>query len=179
MQAQTRREAILNILQGSQAPVKGGLLSKAVGVSRQVIVGDIALLRAQGHRIIATPSGYMMLYEYAKKGVKKVVACKHHTNQQMRRELLTMVRHHCIVEDVIVEHPVYGEICAPLHIKSEQDVENFIQSLEETNSQPISLTTGGVHLHSLWADNPNDIEALLQALGALKLLVDDAPESDA
>ncbi len=51
------RNAILQSLRGAERPVSGTSLADAAGVSRQVIVQDIALLRADGHDIVATNRG--------------------------------------------------------------------------------------------------------------------------
>ena len=55
MHAKERREAILSRLEQACDPVSATALAGALSVSRQVIVGDIALLRASGAPIAATP----------------------------------------------------------------------------------------------------------------------------
>jgi len=60
MEANLRREHILDMIRQNNMPVSASLLAKTLNVSRQVIVGDIALLRAQGIKIIATARGYMI-----------------------------------------------------------------------------------------------------------------------
>ena len=46
MDGQTRREQILKMLEESEQPISGSTLAHQLGVSRQIIVGDVALLRA-------------------------------------------------------------------------------------------------------------------------------------
>ena len=105
MTAKERREAILSHLKESKAPASATALAGLLGVSRQVIVGDVALLRAGGAQIVSTSRGYMISPE---EGLVHQVVC-HHTPQQTREELYTMVDCGCTVLDVTVEHPVYGE----------------------------------------------------------------------
>ena len=52
-----RRKILLSRMQQSQTPVSGSALGKETGVSRQVIVQDMALLRTQGHPIMSTTKG--------------------------------------------------------------------------------------------------------------------------
>ena len=50
-----RREDIVRRLTISAEPISASSLAAAYGVSRQIIVGDIALLRASGEKISSTP----------------------------------------------------------------------------------------------------------------------------
>ena len=61
MRAEERRQAIRELLQNSKQPVSASVLAARFAVSRQIIVGDIALLRAAGADISATPRGYVIL----------------------------------------------------------------------------------------------------------------------
>ena len=54
-----RRKNIITMLKQSDVPVSGTRLGKENGVSRQVIVQDITLLRVEGYDIVATPRGYL------------------------------------------------------------------------------------------------------------------------
>ena len=58
MNAGERRERIVEILSSSTQPVTGTSLASVLGVTRQVIVQDVAVLRARGEKILATPKGY-------------------------------------------------------------------------------------------------------------------------
>ena len=60
MNTKERRELLLSILNKSTNPIKGDELANILNVSRQVIVKDIALIRATGVDIIATPQGYVI-----------------------------------------------------------------------------------------------------------------------
>ena len=60
MNAAQRRECILTRLNSAGAPLSASTLAAELGVSRQIVVGDVALLRAGGAQIDATPRGYQL-----------------------------------------------------------------------------------------------------------------------
>ncbi|MBQ0037253.1 MAG: transcription repressor NadR [Clostridiales bacterium] len=147
MTAAQRRNRILNELQRADAPISAATLAHALSVTRQVIVGDVALLRAQGHEIAATPRGYL-IPDTAPTGLVRRMAC-FHSAEDTRDELNIMVDCGCTVLDVIVEHPVYGQLTAPLQLASRYDVEQFMQRMHQSDAAPLSLLTEGIHLHTL------------------------------
>ncbi len=147
MEAKKRRERLLERLQQSDEPLKGTVLAKELGVSRQIIVGDMAILRAAGTHVYATPNGYV-LPRPKPQGMIATLACRH-TTGKMGEELEIMVDYGAKVLNVIVEHPVYGEIRANLMLASRQDVADFVEKLEASGAEPISIVTGGVHLHTI------------------------------
>ena len=55
-----RREKIIEIMSNQKEPVSGSDLAKKFSVSRQVIVQDIALLRATNKNILSTNKGYFL-----------------------------------------------------------------------------------------------------------------------
>ena len=59
-EGEARREQLLQMLRDSTAPISGSALARSLGVSRQVIVQDIALLRAVNKDILATTKGYVL-----------------------------------------------------------------------------------------------------------------------
>lgn len=144
MTAEERRTAILKILAQSSQPVSASTLAGRFGVSRQLIVGDVALLRAGGASIIAAARGYLLRRE--REGLLRQTACRHRA-EDMERELNIMVDNGCTVLDVIVEHPVYGQLTGALQLSSRYDVQQFIR--RSNAAQPLSLLTEGVHLHTL------------------------------
>lgn len=147
MNAQERRDEIQKILGASQGPLSASALATQLGVSRQIVVGDIALLRASGIDIEATPRGYVG--QKNSPGYSGLVACCHDRGEGLRQELYIIVDNGGVAEDVIVENPLYGEITGRLHLASRYDVEIFV---EKAASQPdclLSHMTGGVHLHTL------------------------------
>lgn len=164
-----RRAAILKLLKTRHQPVTGNELAQHFGVSRQVIVQDIALLRAQGSDIIATPRGYFYGEMSAPAVFTRRLACRH-TPDQTRSELTAMVEAGCRVVDVIVEHPLYGEIRGLLLLNTLDDVDVFVRRYENQEAQLLSSLTDGVHLHTLEASNHGaiqDAEDRLKRLGIL------------
>ena len=144
MTAEERRAAILDILSQSAGPVSASALAGRFGVSRQLIVGDVALLRAGGAAIDTTARGYVVQGRQA--GLIRRAACRHQASD-MAAELQIMVDNGCTVLDVIVEHPVYGQLTGTLGLASRYDVKEFI--LRAQAARPLSLLTEGVHLHTL------------------------------
>ena len=169
MTADQRRTSILGTLLHADGPVSASALAGKLSVSRQVIVGDIAILRASGAPISATPRGYV-LAEREKRGLQRTVACCH-TAEEMGEELCVMVDNGCTVVDVIVEHPVYGQITAPLELSSRWDVEKFVERVAEEAAQPLSALTRGVHLHSLLCPDEAAYERTVRRLDAAGFLV--------
>ena len=163
MTAQERRGEILDILQKAKAPVSASALAGRLSVSRQVIVGDVALLRASGTPVSATPRGYVLSTAAPEAGVRRIVACCHSAGE-LEKELQIMVDNGCLVEDVIVEHPVYGQITAPLQLASRWDVEQFISRVESEEARPLSALTGGVHLHTLCCGDEDAFDRVTRQL---------------
>lgn len=146
MKAEERRQAILSRLKSSAGPISAAALARQYGVSRQVIVGDVALLRAFGNEISATPRGYVLERETGM--IVRTLACTH-SAEEMRRELEIMVDNGCVVRDVIVEHPIYGQLIGSLELKSRYDVGQFVSRSTEAEALPLSALTDGIHLHTL------------------------------
>ncbi|SEQ10560.1 hypothetical protein SAMN02910369_01213 [Lachnospiraceae bacterium NE2001] len=168
MDNHTRRDKILNIIQTSSTPVSATALSKEMGVSRQVIVGDVALLRAEGNDILSTPRGYVAAPK--EKSVTKRIAVNH-SAEDTQLELYTLVDAGCTVEDVIVEHPIYGQLIGGLRISSRYDVDEFIRKSKEENATPLSALTEGIHLHTLSANSEEQISMAIDKLKELGILL--------
>ena len=170
MTGSQRRSAIYQQLTHADAPISAAALAQQFSVTRQVVVGDIALLRAEGHSITATSRGYIIP---AETGLIRTIACVH-SAQDTRQELFAMVDCGCTVVDVIVEHPVYGQLTAPLALSSRYDVEQFIQRMQESHAQPLSALTGGVHLHTLSCPSEDAYSYLKASLQTMGMLYDPA-----
>ncbi|MDD4715930.1 MAG: transcription repressor NadR [Oscillospiraceae bacterium] len=147
MNTKDRRKAVRAYLEASAEPVSATTLAEQFGVSRQVIVGDIALLRAGGADIMATPRGYAM-QQNRKSGFVRAVACSHNASD-MEEELCAIVDQGAVVLDVIVEHPVYGLLTGQLQLFSRHDISEFLHRVREEGATPLSQLTGGIHLHTL------------------------------
>ena len=170
MEAASRRQAILDRLRTADRPVSASALAAGLNVSRQIIVGDIALLRAGGAEISATPRGYVL--PRATDSITRTIACRH-TLAQTGQELDILVDNGCTVLDVIVEHPVYGQLTGQLQISSRYDVEQFLARIRDSDAAPLSMLTGGLHLHTLCCPNEDAYTRACAALKAAGLLLDD------
>lgn len=169
MDNKERREALNNILKSSQEPVTGTYLARELGVSRQIIVSDIAILRAGGADVIATPQGYMM----PSKGPSKLtatLACRH-ARSELKNELNIIVDNGGKVLDVVVEHPLYGEIKANLMVASRREVDEFISKLSQSGAEPLSIVTGGIHLHTIEVPDHRALEKIEQELKSKQILI--------
>lgn len=173
MRADQRRSQIRSILASAQDPISATALANRLGVSRQIIVGDIALLRAGGEAISATPRGYVLNRSAVLPGVRRLVACQH-TPEDMGRELDTIVDAGGEVLDVIVEHPVYGQLTGPLHLRSRADVDAFL--LRVAGAEPLSALTGGIHLHTICAPDEQVMARVLSSLADAGFLLPDETE---
>ena len=167
MNTQQRRKEIARRLQQADAPISATALAQELSVSRQIIVGDVALLRAGGMEITATPRGYLVPKEAFR--VLRTFACRHRSDQ-MEEELNAMVDQGCTVVDVIVEHPVYGQLTAPLHISSRYDVEQFILRCRQSDAVPLSQLTEGIHLHTVSCRDQQSADRVQKALAKLGFL---------
>ena len=167
MDGQKRRTAIARTLEQAQAPVNATALAKEHSVSRQVIVGDIALLRASGMDITATPRGYIIPRSVT--GTAHTFACRH-TDEQMESELHAMVDQGCTVLDVTVEHPIYGQLTGALNLSNRYEVSQFIARCREEGATPLSQLTDGIHLHTVLCPNEDAfarVQTTLRELGVL------------
>ena len=168
MTAEERRKAILDTLKASDRPCNASVLAETYGVSRQVVVTDVALLRAAGIAINATPRGYVLGREES--GIIRRIACCHNS-YDTERELFIIVDNGCTVLDVVVEHPVYGELTGMLQLKSRYDVGQFLT--KSSQSTPLSLLTEGVHLHTLACPDEETFQRVNDALHAAGFLLED------
>ena len=167
MDAAARRAAILSRLEQTDHPVSAAALAREFAVSRQIIVGDVALLRAGGADIAATPRGYVLPRDSA--ALLRTVACVH-DREGMARELEIMVDQGCQVVDVVVEHPVYGQLTGRLDLSSRHDVAEFTRRVSDSRSQPLAALTDGIHLHTLRCPSEEAFQRVRAALDEAGLL---------
>lgn len=183
--AQTRREALLLLLKNGDEPLTGGILAQQLGVSRQIIVQDIALLRETGASIVGTSQGYVL--ESDSRKVTRSVEVKaearndrceasndsglcertfkvHHDPTQTRDELETIISAGGRVVNVSISHRAYGFLSAPLAIETEEDISRFINDIESGKSAPLSTATSGYHYHLIAADDEEALETIGRAL---------------
>lgn len=155
-----RRQQVYNLIAQSSQPLSAAKIAKSLHVSRQIIVGDVALLRAAGHAIIATPRGYMI--ENSQGQMHTIAVC--HQRDKMEEELNLIVDYGGCVNDVIVDHPLYGEIRGNLQLRSRHDVQMFMQKVRENQATPLSSLTNGVHLHTITVASEDIYSLIVQAL---------------
>ena len=167
-----RKATIIEAIRTSETPVSASALARKLHVSRQIIVGDIALIRASGTQIIATPRGYV--WERSNAGSERKIAVLH-APQQMREELYTIVDQGAEVVDVIVEHPTYGQLVGQLQLSSRYDVDQFIDRMQ--GNEPLSQLTHGVHLHTIRCRDAAVFERVENALRKKGLLYEEAKRS--
>ena len=157
---EARRRQIVAILEAADAPVAGAALGEELGVSRQVIVQDIALLRSRGHAITTTHYGYRLDRPSVCTRLVKV----QHTVAQIADELQTVVDLGGTVEDVLVNHRTYGRIDAPLGIACRRDIERFLDDIASGKSSPLSTVTSGYHFHHISAASEEILDEIERAL---------------
>lgn len=163
-----RRKILLTRIQQSHTPISGSALGKETGVSRQVVVQDIALLRTEGYPIMSTTKGYYLQRTEQKQCVRIVKVC--HTDEQVEDELNSIVDLGGTVLDVIVNHRAYGKMTAALNIKSRRDVRVFAEHIRSGKSTPLLNVTSGYHFHTIGADSEavlDEIEEMLRQKGYL------------
>lgn len=156
-----RKEQIVQIIQQSDKPISASSLAKLLGVSRQIIVGDVALIRATGTNIIATPRGYVLDNQENDKTYTIAVI---HQKENLADELYTIVDLGGSIIDVIVEHPIYGQLTGKLHISSRYDVDQFMNKVNTSDAKPLSQLTDGLHLHTIQCQNHEIYKRIIHAL---------------
>ena len=161
MDSRKRRNKILSKLQKASEPVSAAKLAKDLGVSRQIIVGDIALLRAEGNEIIATSRGYVIAAPISGKYIRKI-ACKHN-REQTEAELAAIISLGGEVIDVTVTHPYYGDMTGQLNITNMNGVKSFCDELKE-NKKLLSDLTDGTHLHTIACKDNEAFDRIVEEL---------------
>lgn len=156
MKSNERRRDIVNLLLWEKRPISGSELSQKYGVSRQIIVRDISILKEQGNDIFATSSGYVIRSSPLKERVFKV----HHTTEQTKNELELIIDRGGIVADVYVWHKAYGKMEAGLNISSRSQIEQFIESVRTGKSVELMHITGGYHYHTVRATSEEILDQI-------------------
>lgn len=177
MTGEERRKELLNTIRQADAPMSGAVLAQKYQVSRQVIVHDMALLRAAHHEIYATPKGYVFLHSQPdhqeniqiQENAETIVHIREyrvsHTDEEIEDELNTIVDMGGKVIDVIVKHEVYGTIRADLPIHCRRHVLDFVEEIRTGKSKPLkNLTSGGIHYHNVEADSEKTLDLIEQEL---------------
>ena len=157
-----RRSCILEYLKKSETSIPASRLAEMFGVTRQIIVSDIALLRAKGNNIISTQRGYMIQREEMS-GVLETISCRH-KKEQISDEFYAIVDNGGSVLNVIIEHPVYGQISAELNISSRYDADEFVKKTDTSKANQLSDITGGLHYHTIRVPDADALERIISTL---------------
>lgn len=168
-----RREEILKKLANNESQIKGTDLAELYSVSRQVIVQDIAILRAKGANILATPQGYIIPRNIENTKIKKTIVCTHKGYDELENELMIIVDLGGKIIDVIVDHPLYGELKSPINIESRHELSQFMKNIKDTNAEPLSSLTAGLHLHTIEVKNEDVFNRIRKALEDKKYLINE------
>lgn len=168
MTSSERRTAIIREIQESKLPVSGRKLASIHEVSRQVIVQDIALLRASGYDIISTNRGYILSTAKAVDRIFKV----QHTDEQVEEELCAIVDLGGCIENVMVNHRVYGHIEAELNISSRRKAVEFLEDIRSGKSSPLKNITSNYHYHKVTADSEKTLDMIEDTLKEKGFLVE-------
>lgn len=166
--SKSRRENLLKFLYENHRPISGENLAKNFDVTRQMIVQDIAILRASGKNIISTNRGYYLNEERT----QKVFKVKH-SDRDIRKELDSIVDLGGTIKDVIVHHKVYGKIKKDLNCSSRRDVKIFLDKMNKEKSKPLDVLTGGIHYHTVVAENSEVIKEIEVVLKELRFLIEE------
>lgn len=161
---EARRTRILNLLKEHGEPLSGAALSKALGVSRQVIVQDIALIRAENHGILSTNKGYVYRAVGDENTQPKRVFHVRHTTEAVLEEFLTVLELGGVILDVAVEHEIYGQIRVDLLIETAADARDFAARLAGCRDNPLKVLTDDCHYHTIAAPSEKLLDLIQQEL---------------
>jgi len=166
-----RREAIVRKMQEGSTALSGTKLASLYGVSRQVIVQDIALIRAAGYDVISTNKGYILNSPAENKIVERIFKVKH-TDEQIEDELCSIVDLGGCVVNTMINHKVYGHLEAPLNVKSRRNVMEFLKDIHSGKSSPLKNVTSGYHYHTVSADSEETLDLIENMLREKQILVE-------
>jgi uncharacterized protein len=167
-----RRAMLLDLLKTSREPLTGSELAANANVSRQVIVGDITLLKARNEPILATSQGYLYMSSTAPAAMaERIIACSH-APEDTEEELNILVDHGVTVKDVRIEHPVYGDLTASIMVSNRRDVKHFMEKIKTTNAGYLSELTEGIHLHTISAPSEKALDEAEEAMRAARFLIE-------
>ncbi len=147
-------------------PISGINLARRFQVSRQVIVQDIALIRAKDIHIYSTNKGYIIDNKQEVTRVFKVI----HTDSEVETELETIIDFGGWVKDVFVYHKVYGVIKADMNIHSRRDIKEYLDEIKSGKSSLLKNVTSGYHYHTVAADDEKTLNLIQDSLYQLGFL---------
>lgn len=160
MTGENRRKEILTMLDKSSKALSGSEIAAALGVSRQVIVTDIALLRKGGTDIISTNKGYILSHARRPSRVFKL----YHTPEQCEAEMKLIIDYGGSIDDIFIYHKVYGVVRAEMNVHSRKDIADFMEKIHNGKSELLSTATSGYHYHTISADSYEILEEIYTVL---------------
>ncbi len=171
MEGDLRRKQLIHLLEQATKPLSGSELAKQLEVSRQIIVQDIALLRASNRNIVSTNKGYLFFPDK-----KSLSRCRRtfavcHDDSTMAQELYIIVDNGGKLLDVVVEHEVYGQIAVDLFLDNRRDVQDFIEKINKETTHPLHMLTNGRHYHTVEADTEEILDHIEHDLRAHHFLI--------
>lgn len=164
MTGDERRSKILHMLKEQDIPLSGTALAGEFHVSRQVIVQDIALMRAESHDILSTNRGYLYRREDQSFALPKCVFSVRHSTDQVLDEFMTVIELGGKVLDVVVEHELYGQIRVDLLIDNARDAHEFYEKLLHSKDNPLKILTDDCHYHTVAAPSEKLLDLIQQEL---------------
>lgn len=171
MLGEQRRQQLLQLLKKNDSPITGTELAQFANVSRQVIVNDMNLLKAKNEPIISTSQGYYYFQKIEESLLEKKIVCNH-SAEDAKAELYAIVDCGVTVNNVIVEHPIYGEITARLLFSNRLDVDQFIEQVKQHQAGMLSSLTDGTHIHVISAATEEQLQCAIESLRAKGFLVE-------
>ena len=171
MLGEQRRQELLQLLKKSNTPITGTELAKFTNVSRQVIVNDMNLLKAKNEPILSTSQGYYYFSKVEETTFQQKIVC-HHLAKDAKDELYAIVDCGATVKNVIVEHPIYGEITATLQLANRLEVDRFIEQITEHKAGMLSSLTDGTHIHLISAPTKEQLTSAINSLREKGFLVE-------
>lgn len=161
-----RRKSIIGLLEQSAAPISGTELARHFSVSRQVIVQDIALLRAENKNVLSTNKGYLLFHPHSDEPSCKTVIYVKHNSEEVLSEMSSIVELGGQMLDVSVDHSLYGQIRLDLVIQNMEDAGDFVARMKESKSKPLCALTGDYHYHTISAPSERVLELIKADLKA-------------
>lgn len=168
---EARRHLLIKWLKEEKKAVTGTALAKRANVSRQIIVGDINILKARNEPIVSTPSGYVYTETIPKQAkAQAIIECTHNA-EETRAELFTLVDYGVTVKNVSIVHPMYGDLNATIDVSNRYEVEQFFIKMNDTKGTYLSqLANEGNHFHLIEAPSEENINLACEALRKMGIL---------
>ena len=176
MNSENRRLKIIDILNQQDKPLSGTALADILEVSRQVIVQDIAILRAENKNIISTNRGYM-LFRPDQNSYREYLTVNHSQNHILD-EFFTIVDNGGTILNTAVNHDLYGRIEADLYIANRMDAKSFVDKMIRSKDRPLSFLTSGDHYHLIETKNIETMNFIKAELKKLDYISDEEKEPE-